>query len=207
MGKFLVGCVVVIFVLAVAAGGVGYFFFVKPAVDFGQDAVRFTQEFQKLDEQVEHRQPYQPPEDRRVTEQQFERFLAAQSEMRTRMEGRLTELRDKYQEMEEQIEAEGRDLRIRELMEGYQGLAELLLDARRSQVDAMNRHAFSPQEYAWVRGQVYQAIGESVAVGMGQMTQEQQAARPDRAHPDTVAMVEPYREELMQGHVLAWWGF
>jgi len=207
MGKFLVGCVVVVFVLAVGAGGVGYFFFIKPAVDFGQDVARFGQEYQEIEQQIENRDPYQPPSDREVTQDQFDRFLAAQRYMRQELEGSLTELQEKYQEMDEEIKAEDRDIEVRELMEAYRGLGDLLIDTRRTQVQAMNEHGFSQEEYVWVRNQVYQAIGESVAVGMGQFTEDEQPDRGDRVHPNTIEMVEPHKEELMESHVLAWWGF
>lgn len=79
--------------------------------------------------------------------------------------------------------------------------------ARRAQVKALNEHGFSPGEYAWVRAKVYRAIHETVAVGMAQFLSAEQVPEIGEVHEDTVELVEPHREELLEAHSLAWWGF
>lgn len=204
MGKFLIGCLVVLVLIVGGGATVGYFMFLKPGVDFAADVVRFGEEFQRLDRSIEDRSPHIPPADGRVSEQQFERFLAAQRRIRDRMETRLEELRDKYETLQAELDEQDAEPTIRQMAEAYRDLGDLLLEAKRAQVDAINRHEFSLAEYTWVRNQVYRAIGESVAVGG--LGDQSGAARPTRVPADTVAMVEPHREELMEMHVLAWWG-
>jgi hypothetical protein len=210
MKKFLVGCLGVIGVVAIAGGIAVYVFYIKPATEFVGGVARMGQEYAELEQRIADRGTYQPPEDNRVTEEQFARFLAAQQQIRARMEGRFGELQVKYEAMEGEIEAQQREPRMQEMAEAYRDMGDLLLEAKRAQVDALNDHEFSLQEYAWVRYQVYRAIGESVAVAAGPMAagegQPEPPADTGRPHPDTVAMVEPHHEALMQAHALAWWG-
>lgn len=204
MGKFLAGCLIVLAVVVVAGGGAAYFFFIKPAADFAGDAVRFGQEFQRINEGVVNRSPHTPPRDGAVDEAQFERFLSAQREIRARLAARLDELDEKYSALKAQMDEEQREPTLRELARAYRDLGDLLLEAKRAQVEAINRYNFSIDEYVWVRNRVYQAIGESVAV----------AAIGDQPSPtwqpqvpqETVDMVAPHREELMETYALAWWG-
>ncbi len=207
MGKFVIGCLAVVGGLVIAGALVGYFFFLRPALDFGKEAMRIGEEFQELEAAVEDQGPYDPPHDGKVSEDQLEQLLAVQADLRADLEDNLAALQEKYDELEEEIEAADRDLRLREMAEAYTDLGDLLLSARRAQVAALNEQGFSLEEYAWVRGQVYQAIGETVAVGMSQFTEGERPARSTDLHEDTVAMVEPHRERLLEAHALAWWGF
>jgi hypothetical protein len=45
------------------------------------------------------------------------------------------------------------------LMAAYRDLAAAWLDAKRSQVEALNDVGLSLEEYRWIRDQAYQAIG------------------------------------------------
>lgn len=211
MKKFLIGCLGVIAVTVIGGGAAVYFFYVKPATEFVGGVARMGQEYVELEQRIAHRGPYQPPEDNRVTEEQFQRYLAAQQQIRQRMEGRFDELKGKYEALESEIEAEGREPRMAELAQAYRDMGDLFLEAKRAQVDALNDHGFSLHEYAWVRYQVYRSLGESVAVAAApMMAAGEDRPEPDvdtgRPHPDTVAMVEPHSEELMQAYALAWWG-
>lgn len=204
MGKFLVGCLVALVLVVGGGATVGYFMFLKPGIDFAADVVRFGEEFQQLDRSIEDRSPYVPPRDGQVSSQQFERYLAAQRQIRAQMENRLQELQEKYESLQAELDAQDAEPSMRQMAEAYRDLGHLLMEAKRAQVSAINAHDFSLAEYHWVRNQVYQAIGESVAVAA--IGEQAGAARQTRVPAETVAMVEPHRDELMEMHVLAWWG-
>lgn len=204
MPKFLIGCLVVVVVLVGAGGTVGYFYFIKPAYDFATDVESFVREYAELNEQIERTERYQPPGDGSITAEQFQRFLVAQRDMREAMEGRMGELKEKLESMQEEIDREDRDASIGELAGAYRGLGDLLINAKRAQVETLNRYNFSLQEYMYVRNQTYRALGQEVAVAAfgDQAMQEQTRQVPD----EVVEMVAPHREELMESYAFAWFG-
>ncbi|NBB93675.1 MAG: hypothetical protein GVY32_10960 [Gammaproteobacteria bacterium] len=204
MRKFAIGCLIVVAVLVVAGGTAGYFFVVKPAWEFAGGVQEFVQEFAELNDQIERQDGFEPPAGGGVSNERFQRFLVAQRDMRQAMEGELAALEERLDSMKQELEAENREAGIGEMFTAYQGLGDLLLKAKRVQVEALNRYNFSLQEYHYVRNQVYRALGQEVAVASfgGQAPQMQNRQVPD----ELVEMVSPHREELMEGYAFAWFG-
>lgn len=204
MQKFLVGCLVVVAVLVLAGGTAGYFFVIKPAWEFAGGVQEFVQEYAELNEQIERQDDFAPPEGGGINSEQFQRFLVAQRDMRQAMEGELEELEQRFESMQQELEADQRDAGISEMFTAYQDLGELLIEAKRVQVEALNRYNFSLQEYVYVRNQTYRALGQEVAVASfgDQAPQMSSHNVPD----EVVEMVSPHREELMEGYAFAWFG-
>ena len=209
MKNFAIGCAAVLVILTVAGVGVVWFKFgddISAGMDAVQGFAEMGTQFEELDESIDNRGAYTPPADGELNEDTFQRFLAAQRQMRGELEGRLEELQSKYEAVEQEIDERGGQAGISDMMGAYSDLTDLLIDAKRAQVHAINDQNFSLQEYNWVRDQVYRAIGESVAVAAiaanPNASGEFQASVPEA----TREMVEPYREELMESYVLAWWG-
>ncbi|WP_376692916.1 hypothetical protein [Wenzhouxiangella sp. EGI_FJ10409] len=204
MKKFLVGCLVVVVVLVGAGGTAGYFFFIKPAWEFAGGVQEFVQEYAELNEQVERQGDFSAPAEGGMTSEQFQRFLVAQRDMRQGMEGELEALKERFESMQREIDDEQRDANIGELFSAYQGLGDLLIKAKRVQVEALNRYNFSLQEYLYVRNQSYRALGQEVAVASfgDQASQVRSSDVPE----EVVEMVSPHREELMEGYAFAWFG-
>lgn len=204
MQKFLIGCGVVLLVLVVAGGTAGYFLVIKPGMEFVGGVQEFVQEYAELNEQIERQDGFEPPADGGVSSERFQRFLVAQRDMRQAMEGELEALEQRLDSMKQELEAENREAGITEMFTAYQGLGELLIKAKRVQVEALNRYNFSLQEYLYVRNQVYRALGQEVAVASfgDQAPQVRTYDVPD----EVVEMVSPHREELMEGYAFAWFG-
>ncbi len=204
MQKFLIGCLGVLFVLAIAGALTAYFVVIKPTYQFATDASRMATEFQELDQRIERRGQFAPPADGQLDEARFQRFLAAQQQMRAAMAGRLEELDEKWQTMRDERRGRREDPNLIELVTAYRDLGDLLLAGKRAQVEALNAQRFSLEEYVWVRNQVYRALGEEIAV----------TAFGEQGHPeltrqvsdDVIAMVSPHRDEIMEAYALAWFG-
>jgi hypothetical protein len=206
MKNFAIGCLGVLVVLAVAGGGIAWFKVIKPGMEFAGGIAELGREYSELNESIDNRSGFTPPAEGELNEDRFQRFLAAQRQMRNELEGRLSELQEKYESLEDEIDERGGQAGLGDMMAAYGDLTGLLIDAKRAQVEALNSQNFSLQEYTWVRDQVYRAIGESVAVaavsnGAGGGG-EYETSIPEA----TREMVEPHREELLEGHALAWWG-
>ena len=205
MKKFAIGCFGVLVVLALVGGGITWFKVIKPGMEFAGGIAELGQRYSELNDSIENRSGYTPPSDGLLTESAFNRFLAAQRSMRNQLEGRLQDLQQKYEDLEQEIDQRGGQASITDMMGAYSDLTDLLIDAKQAQVDALNSQGFSLQEYNWVRGEVYRALGESVAVaaiGESGSTQGVNTTVPEQ----TREMVAPHREELIQTHALAWWG-
>ncbi len=203
MPKILGGCLIVLLVLAIAGGVTGYFMFVKPAYEFATGVTGFATEYQELNESVRQR-GFERPADGQITPAQFQRFMQAQGEMRAGMEGRLEELDEKWRETRSDLQRREREPSITEMVTAYRDLGDLLLEAKRQQVAALNRYRFSLEEYVFVRNTVYRALGEEVAV----------AAFGDQGPPDMqrqvsdeiLELVAEHREEIMENYAFAWFG-
>lgn len=204
MPKILLGCLIVLALAVVGGGTVGYFMVFKPAYEFASDVGSFSTEFAELNEQIAREPRYQPPLEGMLSASQLQRFLAAQRDMRAGMEGRLNELENQWQAVRAEIDRQERDPNIVEMVTAYRDLADLVLEAKRQQVEALQAHEFSLEEYLYVRNTTYRALGEEIAVAsFGQQGNPPMA----RELPDEVLeMVRPHREELMESYVLAWFG-
>ncbi|AKS43370.1 hypothetical protein [Wenzhouxiangella marina] len=204
MQKFLIGCLAVIAIVVIGGGTAGYFFVIKPAWEFASEVGEFATEYQQLNEQIERTEGFQPPADGQLDPDRFQRFLVAQRDMRSQLQGQLQALDARWDQIQQEIKEDGRQANVIEIVTAYRDLGGLLIDAKRAQVDALNRYQFSLEEYAWTRNQTFRALGEQVAVtAFG----EQGSPMPNRAVSDEVlALVSPHREELMEGYVMAWFG-
>lgn len=202
MKNFVIGCLGVLVVLAVVGGGVAWFKVIKPGMEFAGGVAELGREYSELNEAIEDRSGFTPPADGELGEDRFQRFLAAQRRMRNELEGRVDTLQEKYESLEAEIDEPVGQAGVGDMMDAYGDLTGLLIDAKRAQVEAINAQEFSLSEYNWVREQVYRAIGESVAVAAVSAGADYEVRVPEA----TREMVEPYRDELLQGHALAWWG-
>ncbi|MDT8438266.1 MAG: hypothetical protein RQ729_04560 [Wenzhouxiangellaceae bacterium] len=209
MKKFAIGCFGVLLVLSVVGGGVAWFKFIKPGLDWAGGLVEMGQQLEQLDQQVVNRSSFDPPADRVLVEAQFERFRNAQRYIVNHLEGQLGALRKRVEEIDQRLDRDGADIRaIGDAVGTWSEITGLLVEAKRAQVEALNAEGFSAEEYRWVREQVYRALGENVAVAS--LSANPQFANQSNYQPTipeaTRTLVEPHAEELMKAYALAWWG-
>lgn len=207
--KLALGCLVVFVLLFVAGGGVLWWFVLRPAGSaFG--AVQDLGRIESIREGIADRSPYDPPADGELSEDQVDRYLDVQSAMREELEGRLQTLRERY----ESLEARQADPTPAQIAQAWSDVAGTLVDATRAQVEALNRHGFSLEEYRWVRSRVLEAAGFAVPVyDLPQVAtggEAPEAAEPElaqRAVPDRNAeLVEPHRDTIEETLPFAWFG-
>ncbi len=205
MKKVLVGCLITAAVLVVGVGVAGYFFVIKPASEFVGGFVEINEQWETLNSQIDDQSDFEVAPDTTLAENQLQRYLAAQTQIKNQLGPRLKQLETKYDALKAMQREEGRDMNLGEIAGVYKDMSDLILEAKRAQVAAINAQDFSLEEYAWVRERTYRAIGASInvaaAAGLGEQILDQYAV--DKA---TVDLVEPYREQLMDVHALAFFG-
>lgn len=203
MGK-TVGAILIVLILAAAIGGwYGYSTYIKPFTDFAQSTGEFADEMDAIEQGLQHKGPYTPQPNAELTDDQFQRFLKAQENLYGQLRPHLAELESEYEQLEQEREASGSESGFRETAEAFDGSKDLLLMVRRSQVNELNKHNFSVEEYNWVRDRVYLAVTGGMAQESGLQNER---GRSPEVSQEEIAMVAQHREQLMETQALMWLG-
>jgi len=164
MKKILTGCLVVV-IVAMIGLGVALFYayrYAKPMIDSASDYLAKAKQVSSLADRVANKTPYVPPANGELTQTQVERFVAVQGRVRDELGDRWTEIETKSAELRQRT-AGSQALSFSEVTSVFKDLANIYVEARRVQVNALNIHKFSDGEYAWVRRRVYEAAGVELA--------------------------------------------
>ncbi len=184
--KIALGCLGVVLVLALA-GGIIVYRFVMPGV---RTARAFVQ-LEELNANVRNQQAFNP-DSPLLSEAQLNRFLEVQDEIFSEVEGDFAAFEARFEEFDN-----GNQANFREVMEAYSGIANLLVSAKRSQVDALNAQDFSLAEYAWVRQRIYEALGYSTVTAV-QGAEGVNVQIPEDVPQANIDLVTPHQEALIR---------
>lgn len=168
MKKLLGGCLVVL-VIAIAGFGVaGYYAYraAKPMIDSAGDYVARAKEMVSIGDRIVNKASFAPPVKGELTQSQVDRFIAVQGRVRSDMGDRWDQIEAKSAEIQRRTENNKTDLSLTELTSVFSDLANIYIEARKVQVNALNVHKFSDAEYSWVRRRVYEAAGMQLAHGI-----------------------------------------
>lgn len=227
--KVFLGCAVVLLLAMVAGGWAVYEYVYKPGKEMIVAGKQYVESLSglgdvvELEEAVEDRSEYLPPESGELDAGQVERFLDVQRSVREDLGARWDELTRRYEGR-----AEGREPNLQEVLAFWGDLTETAKAAKRAQVEALNAHGFSSEEYRWVKRQVYAAAGaEALAIDLSQVVEAAKEGRfddlrqmaerygedesgdevggdvPDWVPRRNVELVEPHRDELRRAAPLA----
>lgn len=164
MKKILSGCLVVVVVAMIGLGVAAFYAYryAKPMIDSASDYLAKAKQVSSLADRVANKAPYVPPDNGELTQSQVERFVAVQGRVRDELGDRWTEIETKAAELRQRT-AGKQELSFAEIGSVFKDLANIYVEARRVQVNALNIHKFSDGEYTWVRRRVYQAAGVELA--------------------------------------------
>jgi hypothetical protein len=157
MKKLLAGCLVVL-VLGAVTVAVGTYFLYRAASPYIQDARSYLEGMSQLDDleqKITLKTSYTAPPSGELTQAQVERFVRVQQHVRTQLGQRFSEIEKKY----EYLRSNDAQPSITELLGSLREMTGIVVDARRYQVDALNKEQFSQDEFSWVRDQVFRAAG------------------------------------------------
>ncbi len=157
MKKVLISVLVVLLLIGAAGITAGYFFVYKPAKAYLASVTRF-QELPKIEAQVRNQASFAPPSNGELTPERVDRFVRAQQALRTRLGGRIDELTRKYRTLN-RPDGSSEPPSVKEALNALRDLANLVLEAKQYQVEALNEQNFSVAEYDWIRARVYEASG------------------------------------------------
>ncbi len=202
--KIAIGCLSVFLLVVVVGGGFVYFKFLRPAQQAFSAAKQVAQ-FQELDRGVKLKASYAAPADGVMEAAQVERYLAVHDQLKATLQGKLEELDKRYEEIREGDRQPG----FGDLARAWADMANLLVTAKKAQVDALNDSRFSLSEYDWVRGQVLRAAGYSFSqVDLASLGSENGVLQAQDAPvpAENVELVKPIVERLDTALALAAFG-
>jgi hypothetical protein len=196
--------------LLLIGGWAAYTWIVRPAQALLSD---FRQVI-SLDQGVHKQTAYTPPAGGQLTQAQVERFLKVQREIKGQLGERWSGLEARFNQLT-QSQVGSSSLDYRKALDLFRDSGSLIVDAKRLQVAALNAQGFSAGEYAWVRGQVYAALGLGIpklnpAEIMRQINSRdfnpQVALQQPQAPLANVRLVQPFKGELEAYYPFTWFG-
>ncbi|KIQ55143.1 hypothetical protein [Meiothermus taiwanensis] len=210
MARWLILALTGFLLFLALAGWAAYAFLIRPA----QTLVNDFRQIIALDNKVERQTAYTPPANGELSTDQVQRFVQVQryvkqqlGERYRRVEARLNQLAN--QQVGQLV------LDYRTALDLFREGGSLVLDAKGIQVQALNQQGFSLEEYAWVRAQVYAALGYGVPnlnpqeilrqIGSRDFNPRVNLFKPE-APAANVRLVEPYRDELVSYYPFTWFG-
>jgi hypothetical protein len=155
MKRIAIGCLVIILLGGAVAVGIGFYLYRKAQATLAE--FRQFDQVPDLERQVRVQGSYTPPSSGELTAQQLDRLVRVQTHVKERLGQRFAEMERRYKALSGKKEATFSDLP--ELLSAYRDLAAAWMDAKRSQVEALNEAGLSLEEYRWIRDQAYQALG------------------------------------------------
>jgi hypothetical protein len=216
MKKVALGCLVVLVLGCVGVGGVAFWAYRRVQ----QTVSQFSELAQvpDIERQVVVKDPFEPPASEELTSTQLERFLGVQAAIRERLGVRFAEFEKQYKVLSEKDKPTLAD--VPTLMAGYRDLALMWLDAKRSQVEALNAAKLSLDEYRWIRDQAYTALGiPYVDLDIGKIADDIRSGQTTGTNPGQVrgsigpagpeanrTLVEAHRKQLEANVAMASFG-
>jgi hypothetical protein len=163
MKKLLVGCLVIL-VLGAIVVGVGSYFLYRAASPLIEDARGYLEGMSKLEDierGLSNKSTYPAPASGELTEAQVQRFARVQQHVRAQLGQRMSEIEEKYKHLKANSDS-NTPVAFTDVISGLRDITNVYVDARRYQVDALNKEGFSQEEYSWVRDRMFQAAGMEI---------------------------------------------
>ena len=156
--RWVVGCFMGLLVLALAVGGLVWWFLIRPLGKVIGSVANLSQ-LEEIDKGIRNTSPYAQPQSGELAPGQLERLLSVERAVKTQVGGQLGTLETRFKALDNgqgQVNAQN----FEQALEGLGDLFKVLLDAKKAQVAALNAQNFSRNEYAWVRDQTFQALSK-----------------------------------------------
>jgi hypothetical protein len=163
MKKFAIGCLVIAVLAGVVLAGGAYYVYraARPLLDDARAYLSRMTELGEIAKQIENTAPHTPPANGELTDDQMQRFVRVQESVRAALGQRFGEIEAKYRHLKQNAEGNVPPS-ITEMLGALGDIANVFVQARRYQVNALNQEHFSQAEYSWVRDRVFQAAGVEI---------------------------------------------
>jgi hypothetical protein len=172
MKKILIAVLILFTLAGVAALGVGYYVYRQVRSTVTQFAE--LGQLPDIERGVRVRGGFVPPTSEELTEVQVNRLVRVQAEVRKRIGERFADFERKYESLAKKEQATLGDAPA--ILAAYRDMVAVWMDAKRTQVQALNDVGLSLEEYRWIRQQTYRALGlPFVDLDIARLTEEVRA--------------------------------
>ena len=163
MKKLVVGCLVVLVLGGIVAVAASYFLYraASPMIQNARNYLEGMADISELEEQIANKSAFTAPANGELTEAQVTKFVRVQDSIHAALGQRFDEIEAKYKHLKGTGDSPAQPS-LSDLLNAVGDLGTLFVQAKRYQVDALNRESFSQAEYSWVRDRVFQAAGIEV---------------------------------------------
>ena len=220
MKKLLVGCLGIL-VLGAIVLGVGLYFVYRaatPLIDDARGYLAGMSQLEEIEREITNTAPYAAPPSGELTAPQVQRFVRVQQHVRASLGQRFKEIEVKYAHLKGEGESTTR-VGFADMVNSLRDITNVYVDARRYQVEALNKEGFSQEEYAWVSERMFQAAGMEIssridlrkleeAVRRGTGAENITADRIPRPNvpPKNRELVKPYVDQMDEWLPLVFFG-
>jgi hypothetical protein len=206
MKKLAIGCAILFVVAGAAVVGVGYYGYLK--VKSAVTQLAELGQVHDIERGVKVQTAFVVPSSGELTAAQVDKLMKVTTRVRERLDQDMVVFQRTYKTLAQKKDATAADLP--ELMSAYRDLAKDWLNAKRTQVDALNEVGLSLDEYRWIRSAAYGAldipfmvvdfgqIAESVKQAGGQVKTNVLVggAFAGKGPASNLKLVEKYRKQL-----------
>jgi len=206
--KILAGCLIVAVIAMIGLGVAGFYAYraMRPVLDNATTYLDKAREVARLGDEIKIKTPYEPPKNGELTASQVERFIAVQTRVRSDLGGRWAEIEKKSADIKAKASANRKDWTLSEFTTVFSEIGSIWVEARKSQVNAINVQRFSEAEYQWVRTRVYEAAGVELVGGMDlskieDLARENAAKQGVEIKPMDLPEVPQKNIELVKPHI------
>ena len=144
-------------VILLVVGAAGAVFYVKVYRPIGSPLVAMAGGASLEKRRLQNVAEFLPPSSGELTADQAARFATVEEEVQHRLETKVSILVLNQADLEQADKA--RTLSVPIALKAFGQIKSVYLDAKMTQIDAMNRTNFSKKEFEWVRKQLYDAAG------------------------------------------------
>lgn len=202
--KVVIGCLAAVVAVLAIGGGLAYYYVVRPLTNTVKAGVELTR-IADLERQVTNKSSFRAPADSLLSERDVERFMQVSNSVINGLQSRASELEAKYKGLSNGNPS------VREVINAYADIIQLVVSAKELQVRALNSAGFSLEEYAWVRNAVLEATGHSIAqvnlTALAQGNLEEQGSQRILNVPEqNVELVAPFADRIGEYVGLAMFG-
>ena len=144
-------------VLLLVLGGAGTVFYLKVYRPIGSPLMAMAGGEALEERRLQNRAEFLPPASGQLTAEQTTRFVGVEDEVLKQLASGIAALTQGQRDLEQARDTN--TLSIQTALRAFGDIKVVYLNAKVTQIDAMNRANFSKAEFEWVRRQLYCAAG------------------------------------------------
>ena len=197
------GCGTFLIIVLLLFGVVGYFGF--KFFKSSYNGIKELTEIATIENDVINQTAYVPPADGLMSLEQVESLVYIQTQLKEAIGPEFDSLASNYQDLVAELEKMNDFAKIRKLLSVSGKLVKPLSNAKRAQIEAINREGISMSEYKWLRRQAMAVLGiperkldlrELLETATGESSDEVEEV----SSSDLV--VNPQNRQLLEAHAL-----